>query len=318
MKLVMIKCPGCGANLELNEDHTAAYCSYCGCKLYVDDANAQDAAYETRQRKKRQQILDQLNSFSSAVAKETEISSRLDNARSELVNKRGNLTKRQDAGKRLYAIIIIAALFMLLRVIGSDSGVFIQILQTLLICVASAGVYRVVDRRNKAKILDAHQSFIDCNESIQSLEAELRIAKNEINAYGIPEKCRNADAVAYLRNVISAGRAQNISDAVLLYEEYMQRQHLEQQLNLQNEQMEDMQRTISYTNDRIADLQRKNSDAGLNSKTSTRKKQFNKDLDSKTSGSAASSEKDDDILGTLVVAGGLLLTFSKIINKFDR
>ena len=323
MKLVRIKCPGCGANLELNEDRTSAYCSYCGCKLYVDDANAQDAAYESRQRKKRQQALNQLDLFSAAVDREAEISGRLDRARQDLENAKNNLKRQQAARKRLYVIIIIAALVMLFGVIGSDNGIFLQIVQILLISAISAGVYRVGDRRNKAKILNAHQSFIDCSENIQSLAIELNNAKKETDVYSIPEKYRNAEAVEYFRKVISAGRAQNIPDAALLYEEYMQRQHLEQQLNLQNEQMADMQRTLSYTNNQLADLQREKHVADLKSKASKKKKPLNKGSDSKNDNrkahdSETSPEKDDDILGTLVVAGGLLLTFSKIISKLDR
>lgn len=318
MKFVMIKCPGCGANLELNEERTSAYCSYCGCKLYVDDANAQDAAYESRQRKKRQQVLEQLDAISSAVAKEAEIAGRLDSARAGLSDAKNDLAKLQTAGKRLPVMIIIAALFLLFSVIGSDSGAFVRILQMLLICAASVGIYRIGDRRNKAKVLSAQQCFVDRSDSIKSLEAELTAAQEKTASYPVPEQCRNADAIEYLRKVISAGRAQNIPDAVLLYEEYMQRRQLQQQLNLQSEQMADMQRSLSYTNDRIAGIQRESSNAGRGSKTSKGKGTRDKVSDSKASDSKDSTDKDSDALGTLVAAGTLLWTVSKIINKLDR
>ena len=37
MKLVSIKCPSCGADLEINAEAKQAFCTYCGTKVFVDD-----------------------------------------------------------------------------------------------------------------------------------------------------------------------------------------------------------------------------------------------------------------------------------------
>lgn len=37
MKLHVLKCPECNANIEIEEDHSFCYCQYCGCKILVDD-----------------------------------------------------------------------------------------------------------------------------------------------------------------------------------------------------------------------------------------------------------------------------------------
>jgi DNA-directed RNA polymerase subunit RPC12/RpoP len=37
MKLRVLKCPECRANLEIEEDRTMCYCQYCGCKIILDD-----------------------------------------------------------------------------------------------------------------------------------------------------------------------------------------------------------------------------------------------------------------------------------------
>lgn len=37
MKLRVLKCPECGANLEVEEGRTSCYCQYCGCKIVFDD-----------------------------------------------------------------------------------------------------------------------------------------------------------------------------------------------------------------------------------------------------------------------------------------
>lgn len=39
MKLQVLKCPKCHANLEIEEDRTFCYCQYCGCKIILNDEN---------------------------------------------------------------------------------------------------------------------------------------------------------------------------------------------------------------------------------------------------------------------------------------
>ena len=36
MKLKVLKCPECGANIELEENRDFCFCSYCGCKIILD------------------------------------------------------------------------------------------------------------------------------------------------------------------------------------------------------------------------------------------------------------------------------------------
>ena len=37
MKLIRIKCPGCGANLEVNQELDKVMCNYCGTQVLIDD-----------------------------------------------------------------------------------------------------------------------------------------------------------------------------------------------------------------------------------------------------------------------------------------
>lgn len=37
MKLKVLKCPECRANLEIEEGRTSCFCQYCGCKIILDD-----------------------------------------------------------------------------------------------------------------------------------------------------------------------------------------------------------------------------------------------------------------------------------------
>lgn len=37
MKLYQLKCPTCGATVEIEQDRKIMFCSYCGSKIYLDD-----------------------------------------------------------------------------------------------------------------------------------------------------------------------------------------------------------------------------------------------------------------------------------------
>lgn len=37
MKIYQLKCPACGASVEVEKDRESCFCSYCGTKIYVDD-----------------------------------------------------------------------------------------------------------------------------------------------------------------------------------------------------------------------------------------------------------------------------------------
>ena len=37
MKIKSLKCPECGANLEIEEGRSFCFCQYCGCKIMLDE-----------------------------------------------------------------------------------------------------------------------------------------------------------------------------------------------------------------------------------------------------------------------------------------
>lgn len=41
MKLKVLKCPECRANKEIEEGRTSCFCSYCGCKIIIDDEKSE-------------------------------------------------------------------------------------------------------------------------------------------------------------------------------------------------------------------------------------------------------------------------------------
>ena len=39
VKMISINCPGCGAKLEIEEDRSSAFCTYCGNKIALSNEN---------------------------------------------------------------------------------------------------------------------------------------------------------------------------------------------------------------------------------------------------------------------------------------
>ena len=39
VKLVSVKCPECGATLDIEEDRRQAFCTYCGAKVILQNEN---------------------------------------------------------------------------------------------------------------------------------------------------------------------------------------------------------------------------------------------------------------------------------------
>lgn len=37
MKMYQLKCPSCGATIEVELDRKYMFCTYCGSKIYLDD-----------------------------------------------------------------------------------------------------------------------------------------------------------------------------------------------------------------------------------------------------------------------------------------
>ena len=47
IKFISVKCPECGATLEIEEGRNKAFCSYCGAKILIYDENHHEYVYRT-------------------------------------------------------------------------------------------------------------------------------------------------------------------------------------------------------------------------------------------------------------------------------
>lgn len=59
VKLVSLKCPECGANINIESDRKECFCQYCGTKILIDDGNT-TTTYRDEARIKEAEVKEQI------------------------------------------------------------------------------------------------------------------------------------------------------------------------------------------------------------------------------------------------------------------
>jgi hypothetical protein len=53
MKVIPLKCPECGATIQVEEGRQKCFCTYCGTQLYFDDGNKTITYHEIKEHTER-------------------------------------------------------------------------------------------------------------------------------------------------------------------------------------------------------------------------------------------------------------------------
>lgn len=293
MKFVKMKCPQCGADLELNEDRITAFCSYCGCKLYVDDENAQDEVYEAHQRNKAKRLAKELDILADYITEKMNISGELQEAKAKYRSSLNDLKEIKNRRTWLIASIVGATVLFILGIIGSDSGILMKILLFVLACAVGSGTCYLGLIFSKNKENRNTREISSRKEDVEYLEDDLAYLEDQFDcSISLPEEYQeDLEAIAFFKKVLLAGRAHNLHDAILLYEDECHRKHLEEQLELQRKKMDELQKSID---DKKKEKQRKSQN------------------DSSDDGDAGS------LLGTAAAVGGAFIVGAKVLKEIDK
>lgn len=109
MKIISLKCPECGADIDIEEGHRQCFCKYCGTKILIDDGNS---TYTYRK-------------VDEARIKEAEVEKaiRLKELELELYDKKSKEDKKRTGRKRMNSITLIVVIIALaLLLIGRITG----------------------------------------------------------------------------------------------------------------------------------------------------------------------------------------------------
>ena len=249
MEIVKMKCPHCGAEMDLNEERTEAFCSYCGSRVYVDTESAQDEAYEARQRKRTERLVNQLDEIEDGIREEDRIEKKLQAAKEKCSSTESELKELKKRKRNGILCVLGIDLFFICAVFGYDIGIVFQVLIVMTFILLGAGICRLMRRHYKAKQSKCSAELSECRKNEESVRYELRDAKDAYDPSLLPAQYRHAlGAIEFFKKMLLAGRAHNLEDAVLLYEENCHRKSLEQKLELQQIQMMNLQKSLDEKN----------------------------------------------------------------------
>lgn len=146
IKFVAVKCPACGANLDIEDGRKQIFCSYCGTKIIVDNEN--EYIYRN---------------IDEASIKKTEAETML--RLKELEMKEKEDERNRKGHKRAYIIaVIFIAIGLIISLLGEFEGMFAVIIGVLIAEITFVSQY---DKKKKATRL-VSQDKIQISEKMES------------------------------------------------------------------------------------------------------------------------------------------------------
>lgn len=288
MKLTKMKCPQCGAPMEFNKEHTKAVCDYCGCELYVENECSSEEAYEIRRQNRINQQIEDLEHIARCIPKEEKACALVHEADSKLKavkESKENLVKQH----RMMPFLIVGAVIFSIW-IGAyvDISIFSKVLWVFLTIGIAAGVFYLKRFQFARKLPQLEDAVRTAEENLARKRKSLQDIRKQYDISTLPENMQDLKAIQYAIKMLRSGRAQNISAAEILYEEYLERENLQSQLELQRQQMNNLQKRIQKGQKQAAPYEE--------------------------------NESDDvsDILGTAAAVGGAFIVGAKVMKEIGK
>ena len=265
MRLISLKCPECGGGLHIEEGMSRCYCSHCGTQILLDGdsqnikytiENAQEAGYQFEQGRKRAQFesvgnTELANRISSLIQPATELEGLFQRSQAVRRSLSENEAKYDKTNKPLmkYSRFWLPALVILSSFLSAvDTKSFLTLLFGVLV---AAGSYFAI-----TKILEIYRGQITGKIDTDKADlAETRGRMQWILAHNdfsfIAEEYRKPDALGFFYRALISGRALNMNQAILLYEDHLQneedRRYQQRQIELQQQQLDELRSNNSST-----------------------------------------------------------------------
>jgi len=233
MKLVELKCPKCGSVLQINAELTRGLCNYCGNEFLVEDevnkikiVNGKEFGYE-----QWQGAQDAINDQKQELMKKLECvvgpASNVEKLRMQYEN-RCNIYNSwipiQESSPIMQIGIgfLVSIIIVLLSGIKGKSAMVLWIvvwwvLSGILIFRSCNAYYQKVKEKEEYK-----KQTDDIKEKY---DAELKALMNKLDF--IPQDYRDAKAVESIYSYLRNNRANDMTQAINLYEEEKHRRRLE-------------------------------------------------------------------------------------------
>lgn len=225
VKLVDLTCPKCGAAIQVNPELQKYICGYCGSELLVEDeiqksriANGRELGYQQERGRQdaiasdREKLLQLLSEVRGPLADAEWIYLQYTNRKKEISTIKLSSKIITFGGGFLIAIILMLPLSAFL-----PPPVAIIIL--LILCPSILEFRNLLKKQKRAQL----QAEIDSLE--EKYASMMESIKDQISK--IPPDYRYSTAIESFYKYVNNQRADNIRDAMNLYEEEMHRLRLE-------------------------------------------------------------------------------------------
>ena len=288
MKMISLTCPECGAELETTSDRSLLFCEYCGRKILIEHNESEHQKgydYERgRMKAQAEGYIDQdlLDSVESLIEPVEEIE-KLE-VKKKTITSSSNELKTQylkwtsDRAKPYALIGSVLAFFVFVGLLSGLNMVFAVIISGIMAFSLNLLLNSLIESKKKdvsARLLATEKSLNEVNDQIDSLS-------ERCNFGPIPEPYRDSEALKYMHKMLTSGRAVNLRQAQLLYDDYLEK----------CEEKEQQQKQFEYQQRQIDELKRMNQEL---SKTGKRK-----------------STADSVVTAGSVIAAGI--TIAKVLN----
>ena len=104
MKLIAVKCPQCGADLQIEEDQRICFCEYCGCRILIDDVDERSEQAENHNSADR--YIDETRVREAELQNERERRREEERRAKELVKEQKRSRRRKR--RRIILLVILA------------------------------------------------------------------------------------------------------------------------------------------------------------------------------------------------------------------
>ncbi len=291
MKLMRMMCPQCGATMDFNEDHTKAICSYCGCEMYVEEECSSEEAYEIRRQNRINQQIEELEHIAKCIPKEQKARAQVNEAERKRKAAKESVENLMKQHKGMPFGVVIAALLSIWIGAYIDIGILSKVLWVFLTIGGAAAVFYLMKFRYERELPQLEAAALDAEENLKRKRQSLQDIRDQYDISVLPKNLQDLKAIQYVIKMLRSGRAQNISAAEILYEEYLERENLHSQLELQRQQMKELQKSVQ------------NGKKGLSVSG-------NSEADSSVDGA--------DVLGTAAAVGGAFIVGAKVMKEIGK
>lgn len=262
MKIVSYKCPNCGAKLNSDLDRKSAFCDFCGSEIVFDEEFQKVMLHEQNIKDLVQEInkgmaysqnkgvdgktLDSIKKIKKALGE-------IDSLKIDMMEKQSKIFNQEKMRKELTSPIkriipwgiMVWMIYILVQMVRySYIHIIFRLPIFLLGMIISVISFRVIN-------FSVDNKVAEIDENLEALRAEVeeqndRIIKiqEESNFRLIPEDYLYEEAVDYIYNALATKRALTIQQAILNYEEKLQRDRLEdmrqEELRLQKQQLNEL------------------------------------------------------------------------------